>query len=212
MAKWTGTLILVFQPNEERAGGAQAMVDALAFMITSPFPDIVLGKVGLRKGPAMAAADSFKVIDPVTLAANVAVRLQGIVRECAVVTVGSLQAGQTENLMSLPTRQSFVSTSGRQTTFTREKLLKAIRRIIEKECEASGCEKKPLVEETTRFPLTLNDNEATANLSRTFGETFGQDFIPDVVTSNASEDVSILATSVQKPCCFWFFGGTDGEK
>lgn len=29
--------------------------------------------------------------------------------------------------------------------------------------------------------------------------------------SNASEDVSDLATSVNSPYCMWFFGGTDNE-
>ena len=239
LKKWAGTLILVFQPNEERAGGAQAMVDDGLYN-KIPIPDVVLGqhmmpmrtgRVGVRKGTMMAAADSFKVtlygrgghgsmphlcIDPVLLAANVVVRLQGIVsrevdpQECAVVTIGSLQAGQTENIIA---EEAVLRVNVRsQTTATRETVLKAIRRVVEKECEASGCEKKPLIEETTRFPLTPNDENVTSELSRTFEEAFRGDFNPDLVTSNGSEDVSILATSVGKPCCFWFFGGIDAEK
>ena len=239
MKEWAGTLILVFQPNEERAGGAQAMVnDGLYDKV--PLPDVVLGqhvmplgagKVGVREGTAMAAGDSFKVtlygrgghgsmphtcIDPVLLAANVVVRLQGIVsrevdpQESAVVTVGSLQAGQTENIIAA---EAILRLNVRtQTTATREKVLNAIRRIIEKECEASGCEKQPLIEETTRFPLTSNDAEVTNKLSMSFGDLFGENFIGDLPPYNASEDVSILATSVGKPCCFWFFGGTDAAK
>ena len=49
-------------------------------------------------------------------------------------------------------------------------------------------------------------------LTEAFKETFGGEFDPAVVTSNASEDVSDLATSVSKPYCFWFFGGVDGQK
>lgn len=237
--KWAGTLILVFQPNEERAGGAQAMVDDGLYE-KIPIPDVVLGqhvmplrtgKVGVRTGTMMAAADSFKVtlygrgghgsmphlcVDPVLLAANVVVRLQGIVsrevdpQDFAVVTVGSLQAGQTENIIAEEaTLRINVRT---QTTATRELVLKAITRVVEKECEASGCEKKPLVEETTRFPITPNDEDATLKLSANFKDAFGEDFIPDLVPSNASEDVSILASSVGRPCCFWFFGGVDANK
>ena len=237
--KWAGTLMLVFQPNEERAGGAQAMVDDGLYK-KIPIPDVVLGqhvmslrtgKVGVRTGTMMAAADSFKVtlygrgghgsmphlcVDPVLLAANVVVRLQGIVsrevdpQDSAVVTVGSLQAGQTENVIA---EEAVLRVNVRtQTTATREQVLKAIRRIVEKECEASGCEKKPLIEETTRFPLTPNDGTVTSKLSETFKNTFGEDFIADLVGSNASEDVSILATSVGRPCCFWFFGGVDASK
>lgn len=237
--KWAGTLLLVFQPNEERAGGARAMVDDGLYE-KIPIPDVVLGqhvmpirtgKVGVRTGTMMAAADSFKVtlygrgghgsmphlsLDPVLLAANVVVRLQGIVsrevdpQDVAVVTVGSLQAGQTENIIAA---EAILRVNVRtQTTATREHVLKAIRRVVESECEASGCEKKPLIEETTRFPLTPNDANITAKLSETFSDTFEKDFIPDLAASNASEDVSILATSVGKPCCFWFFGGVDADK
>ena len=239
LKRWAGTLILIFQPNEERAGGAQAMVDDGLYKKV-PVPDVVLGqhvmplgagKVGMREGTIMAAGDSFKVtlfgrgghgsmphicIDPVVLAANVVVRLQGIVsrevdpQESAVVTVGSIQAGQTENIIAA---EALLLLNVRtQKTATREKVLNAIRRIVEKECEASGCEKKPLIEETTRFPLTSNDAEVTKKLSTNFGDMFGENFIGDLAPYNASEDVSTLATSVGKPCCFWFFGGIDAEK
>jgi metal-dependent amidase/aminoacylase/carboxypeptidase family protein len=39
---WSGTLILVFQPAEERAGGAQAMVDG-GLYDKVPIPDVVVG-------------------------------------------------------------------------------------------------------------------------------------------------------------------------
>jgi metal-dependent amidase/aminoacylase/carboxypeptidase family protein len=40
--EWTGTLVLVFQPAEERAGGAQAMVDDGLYKIV-PEPDLAIG-------------------------------------------------------------------------------------------------------------------------------------------------------------------------
>ena len=235
---WAGTLVLVFQPAEERGRGAKAMVDHGLYNIV-PIPDVVLGqhvmafragKVGVRKGTMMAAADSFKItlfgrgghgsmphlcIDPVVLAANVVVRLQGIVarevdpQEFAVVTVGSLQAGDTENVIA--EKAVLMVDIRSQNEKTRGQILKAVERVVVKECEASGCEKKPLIEETRRFPLTLNDGEVTGKLSEAFSEVFGKEFIPDFAASNASEDVSVLATSVGKPCCFWFFGGTQPE-
>jgi metal-dependent amidase/aminoacylase/carboxypeptidase family protein len=39
---WSGTLILVFQPAEEKAGGAQAMVDG-GLYVKVPIPDVVVG-------------------------------------------------------------------------------------------------------------------------------------------------------------------------
>lgn len=159
--KWAGTLVVVFQPNEERGKGASAMVDGGLYEKV-PEPDVVLaqhvmplrtGKVAVKAGPMIAAADSFKVtvfgrgghgsmpqlcIDPVVLAANIVVRLQGIVarevdpQDAAVVTVGSLQAGQSENVIA---DQAILKVDIRtQKDETRDRVLKAIRRIIERVC------------------------------------------------------------------------------
>ena len=100
--QWKGTLIVLFQPNEERGGGANAMVKDGLYDIV-PVPDCVLGQhvmplpagnVGTRSGTIMTSSNRFKItlygrgghgsmphrlLDPVVLAANVVVRLQTIV-------------------------------------------------------------------------------------------------------------------------------------
>lgn len=67
--EWSGTLIVLFQPAEERGTGAKAMVDD-ALYDRIPVPDYVLGQhvmamragsVGIRVGTIMASADSMKV-------------------------------------------------------------------------------------------------------------------------------------------------------
>src|SRR5574340_592016 len=125
---WKGTLMAVFQPAEETAAGAQAMIDDGLFA-RFPKPDVVLGQhvmvgpagaIGGRSGAITSAADSFQIrlfgrgahgsmpqtsIDPVVMAASVVLRLQTIVArelapsEAAVVTVGALQAGTKENVI-----------------------------------------------------------------------------------------------------------------
>lgn len=238
-AAWRGTLIVLFQPNEERGGGAQAMVeDGLYDKI--PKPDVVLGQhvfpirtgsVASRPGTIMGASDRFKVtlygrgghgsmphttIDPVILAANVVQRLQSIVSreidpaESAVVTVASLQAGATENVIA---DQAVLRVDARfSTPATREKMLESIHRIIRAECDASNCPKPPLIEQTTHFPLTVNDESLASKVSSSFTSYFGSSHNPHSPMSNASEDVSVLATSIGKPCFFWFFGGVNEEK
>ena len=66
---WRGTLIVLFQPNEERGGGANAMVKGGLYDIV-PVPDYVLGqhvmamragKVGTRAGTIMTTSNRFKV-------------------------------------------------------------------------------------------------------------------------------------------------------
>ncbi|CAO1600060.1 MAG: hypothetical protein LQ349_000155 [Xanthoria aureola] len=235
---WSGTLIVLFQPNEERAGGAQAMVDD-GLYDKIPVPDIVLGQhvmprktgyVGFRIGNIMSEADSFKItlygrgghgsmphrtVDPVVMAVGVVTKLQTIVSrevdpdQFAVVTVGSLQAGQTENIIS--DRAEVRVNVRTQNHEVRNRVLASIRRIVKGECEASGATKEPLIEETTKFPLSVNDEAVTTEVHKSFEAFFGDRFDPNTPCSTASEDYSILGSSQGKPCCFWFFGGTDAK-
>src|SRR6266550_2196791 len=99
---WRGTIMAVFQPGEETAEGAQAMIDDGLFK-RFPKPDVVLGQhvmvgpsghLDWRKGVVTSAADSLQIrmfgrgahgsmpeasIDPVVMAASTVMRLQTIV-------------------------------------------------------------------------------------------------------------------------------------
>ena len=235
---WKGTLIVLFQPAEERAAGAKAMVeDGLYEKI--PVPDIVLGQhvmpyraghIGTRVGLMASAADSFKItlygrgghasqphrtIDPVVMAAQVVVRLQTIVsrevgpEDAVVVTVGSVQAGQTENIIS---DKAEIKVNVRTISAkTRERVLAAINRIVKAECEASGAPQEPSFEPTSMFPFTMNDKDVTEALKSPFAEHF-ESYDPHVDRLHGSEDFSILGTSQDRPCSFWVFGGVDPGK
>ncbi|KAI4116209.1 MAG: hypothetical protein LQ345_003333 [Seirophora villosa] len=236
---WAGILIVLFQPNEERGGGAQAMVDDGLYS-KIPIPDIVLGQhvmamkagdIGCRLGNIMSEADSFKItlfgrgghgsmphrtVDPVVMAAGVVMKLQTVVsrevdpNQFAVVTVGSLQAGQTENIIS--DRAEIRVNVRTQDGEVRHRILAAIRRIVKGECEASGAMDEPSIEVTTKFPLSVNDESIAKSVHDSFGSFFGNCFDPDIACSTASEDYSILGSSNGKPCCFWFFGGVDEKR
>ncbi|KAL2847524.1 metal-dependent amidase/aminoacylase/carboxypeptidase [Aspergillus pseudoustus] len=233
---WSGTLIILFQPNEERGAGAQAMVDD-GLYDKIPIPDYVLGQhvmrlragaIGSRSGTIMAACDSMKVtvfgrgghgslphftVDPALLAAHIVVRLQGIVSrevdpsDLAVVTVGSLQAGQAENIIA---DRAEIGLDFRTVKLeTREKVITAIKRIVEAECAASGSPKPPVFTPTRRFPPTNNDAGVAAVLAGSFADHFGDAFDPDTARTNVSEDFPTLATAINVPSCFWFLGGID---
>src|SRR5437879_771949 len=125
---WSGTFVAVFQPAEEVAGGATAMVkDGLRDQIPQPdvaFAQHVLafpaGAVGTQAGPLPSAGASIRITlhgkgahgsmphnsaDPVDLAALPALRLQTIVSretkagEFAVLTIGSSLAGTKSNII-----------------------------------------------------------------------------------------------------------------
>ena len=94
---WRGTIMAVYQPGEETAQGARAMIDDGLFD-RFPKPDVVLGQhvmvgpagaVAGRSGAITSAADSFKIIlfgrgahgsmpqasiDPVVMAASTVMR------------------------------------------------------------------------------------------------------------------------------------------
>lgn len=66
--EWTGTLILCFQPAEERAIGAQSMIDD-GLYDKVPKPDVVVGAhvmperagvIGTKHGLIASSADSFQ--------------------------------------------------------------------------------------------------------------------------------------------------------
>ena len=97
------------------------------------------------------------------------------------------------------------------TPATRDRVLAAIRRIIKAECEASNSPKEPLIEPTSRFPLTINDDDTASRLASSFSEYFGETLDPKTAPINGSEDVSILATSIDRPYNFWFFGDVDPD-
>ena len=162
---WSGTLMAVFQPGEETAQGARAMIDD-GLLKRFPKPDIVLGQhvmvgaagtVAGSSGPITSAADSLQIklfgrgahgsmpeasIDPVVMAAATVMRLQTIVSreiaamDAAVVTIGVLQAGTKENVIP---DEALIKLNVR--TFdagVRKHVLDAIARIANAEAERFG--------------------------------------------------------------------------
>ena len=130
-----GRVKLIFQPNEEGLGGAQAMIADGVF--EDPAIDIVLGyhnwppleagKVGYQTGAVFAASDFFDItlkgvsghaahphttVDTITAAAYFITQLQTIVsREISptdpvVVSIGQIEGGTTRNIIANEVRLS----------------------------------------------------------------------------------------------------------
>ncbi len=235
---WKGTLMAVFQPAEETAAGAQAMIDDGLFK-RFPKPDVVLGQhvmvgpagaVGGRTGTITSAADSFQIrlfgrgahgsmpqtsIDPVIMAAATVMRLQGIVAreiaptEAAVVTVGALQAGTKENVIP---DEAVIKLNVR--TFdeaVRRRVLAAITRIVNAEAAASGAPKPPEITPLDRYPWASNDPAATRKVVEAFRRHFPAEWIRETGPASASEDFGSFGTEWGVPSVFWFVGGTDPD-
>lgn len=97
---------------------------------------------------------------------------------------------------------------------TREKVLASMQRIIEAESHASNCPKAPVLTSTRTFPLLINDEAITAKLEKSFESHFPpapHGYDPKAPRLGGSEDFGELATAINKPSCFWTYGGVDPE-
>lgn len=163
---WSGTLILIGQPAEERIGGARAMVAdglytrfpkpdyALAFHVKAQLP---AGVVEVPLGIAYSSSDSIDItvrgvgghgaypqltIDPVLLASQIVVSLQSIRSrninplEGAVITVGAINGGIKHNI--IPDRVDLQLTVRSDSFEVREQLLDGIDRVVRGTAEAYG--------------------------------------------------------------------------
>jgi hippurate hydrolase len=228
----------VFQPAEETAAGAQAMIDDGLFR-RFPKPDVVLGQhvmvgpagvLGGRTGAITSAADSLQIrlfgrgahgsmpqasIDPVVMAAAVVLRLQTIVSreiaaaESAVVTVGALQAGTKENVIP---DEAIIKLNVR--TFdegVRKRVLAAIERIVNAEAAASGAPKAPEITPLDRYPRAVNDAVASKRVADAFRQHFSPERVHETGPASASEDFGSFGAEWSVASVFWFVGGTDPD-
>lgn len=233
---WRGTLMAVFQPGEETAEGAQAMIDDGLFK-RFPEPAVILGQhvmpgpagvLAGRTGAITSAADSLQIrlfgrgahgsmpqasIDPVVMAAATVLRLQTIVSrevaaaDAAVVTVGALQAGTKENVIP---DEAIIKLNVR--TFdegVRKHVLAAIERIVNAEAAASGSPRKPEITTLDHYPLNVNNAEAATRVADAFRQHFSAERVRATGPAPASEDFGSFGTEWHVPSVFWFVGGTD---
>jgi amidohydrolase len=235
---WRGTVMAVFQPAEETAEGAQAMIDDGLFE-RFPKPNVVLGQhvmvgpagsIGGRSGVITSAGDSFQIrlfgrgahgsmpqtsIDPVVMAAATVLRLQTIVSreiaptEAAVVTIGALQADTKENIIP---DEAIIKLNVR--TFdegVRKRVLAAIERIVNAEATASGAPKPPEITALDHYALVVNDADASQRVAAAFQEHFSPARVVETGPTSASEDFGSFGAEWHVPSVFWFIGGTDPE-
>ncbi|MCO1338703.1 amidohydrolase [Kocuria polaris] len=234
---WAGTIVLLFQPGEETAAGARAMVDD-GLWDKAPRPEAVLGQhvmplkagtIAISSGTAMAMADALRVtvhgkqshgsqpqhaIDPIVLASAMVTRLQTIVSreldplESAVVTIGTFHAGLKENI--IPDRAEFTLNIRTLTPPVREQVLAAVERIVNAEAAASGAP-APTIEKLYDFPENFNDPDAAARVRAALGQALGAENVRASGPLMGSEDFGHLGSAIGVPTVYWMFGGFDRD-
>ncbi len=214
---WSGTLMLIGQPAEERGGGARAMLNDGLFN-RFPKPDVAValhvahdlaaGKIGYRAGYALANVDSVDItmkgrgghgaapettVDPVILAAELVVSLQTIISreisplEPAVITVGSIHGGTKHNIIGSECRLQLTVRSYSENV--RKHLLSAIERKAR--AVATGARApEPEVVSSEGTPSLYNDDDVAARLAPVFESTLGKQNVVMAEPVMGGEDFS----------------------
>ena len=218
--QWSGTLVMVLQPGEERVLGAKAMLDDGLFT-RFPKPDFMVafhdaaalpaGQIGITPRYALANSSSVNITihgvgghgayphttkDPIVLGARIVDALQTLVSrennpfEPAVVTVGSFHAGTKNNIISDEAKLQLTVRS--YPAEVQEKLIAGIRRIVRGEAIAAGIteDKMPEVTVPESAPSTFNTDELGQRMRGVFAQHFGADRVVESKPIMASEDFS----------------------
>lgn len=233
--KLAGRVKFVFQPAEEIAGGALAMIQD--GVLQSPRPDVSiglhlwnnmpLGRLGVAEGPVMAGSSMFKVsitgrgghgaqpqmtVDPVVCAAQVITALQTIVSrnvnpsDTAVVSVTMVRAGDAHNV--IPQSAELTGTMRAFKTEVRDLVTQRMREIVDGVCTAMGCQSEFDIKHST-IPV-VNHPEVAAKLRPKFAEMVGTANLDLEARTMGGEDMAYLMDDI--PGMFFFVGSANEER
>jgi amidohydrolase len=234
--QFPGTVKLLFQPAEELPpGGAKPMIDAGVLedpKVDAAFglhidQDNPVGMVGMRPGPAMAAADRFTMvihgkgghgakpndtIDPIVIGAQIISALQTLVSrtidpaEEAVVTVGYFTAGKAFNV--IPDTAELGGTVRTFTPANRDLLERRIGEIASGIAQALGATVDYTY--TRGYPATVNHPEMAELVRQEAAKVVGEEGVHNPPLMMGAEDFSYFLEEV--PGAYWFVGSQNPER
>ncbi|MDG6941613.1 MAG: amidohydrolase [Nitrososphaerota archaeon] len=232
-----GTVKFLFQPAEEHGGRGGALPMIEDGVMLDPKVDYVFGlhidgdrkagEFGVRAGPVMAAPDTFKIriegrgghgsaphrtIDPVYIAANVILGLQGISARMVdpvrpfVITVGSVHSGTKENI--IPDYAVLEGTIRTLDEDTRRLAKRKVAGVVGGICRSFGGSAE--VEfEADAYPVTINDPRTTEQAVKIL-ETIRGTRVKRMEPILGGEDFSRFLQKA--PGMFYFLGAANPAK
>lgn len=230
----SGNLYFVFQPAEEGASGAGAMLKdgvldsvkpdaAIALHILTYWP---AGTLALCDGAAMASADKLEIIvtgkgghgaspqhtvDPVVAAAHIITGLQTLVSreapplEAAILSITMLRAGTAFNI--IPDTVEMTGTFRCFNPSLREKQMTSLERTVHGIAAALRCTAR--VKDDFITPALLNDPTVTAIARSVATEIVGADKVLAPQPLTGSEDAAFFWERV--PGCYAFLGAAPAD-
>lgn len=227
-----GRIKFLFQPAEEIAGGANAMVSDGA--LSDPRPDVTLGlhlwnnlpigTLGVADGPVMAGSSTFQIritgkgghaaaphmgIDPVVCAAHVITALQTIISrtldplDTGVVSVTTIHAGEAHNV--IPETAEMKGTIRYFKTEVRDMMERRMGEVIEHVCAGLGCVGALYMQHLT-LPVT-NHLEVAERCRETFSRLSGVTTLDTTIRTMGAEDVGMFMDDI--PGMYFFVGARD---
>ena len=230
-----GTVYFIFQPDEEKTQGAQAMIDDGLFEKFSidevyafhNLPGMELGHFATRAGTITASESLFKIelmgqgghsalphmgIDTITVGTQIITALQSIVSRKlnpamnGVVSVTKFESDGNENILP---GYSLISGDARALSPEANQIIeRSMRDIVEGTASAHGIDCK--FEYITRTNMTINTKEQAAIASKVAEDLFGEKRVDGNCDPKLfSEDFAQML--MVKPGCYVLIGnGVDG--
>ncbi|MDT8903945.1 M20 metallopeptidase family protein [Anaeroselena agilis] len=224
----SGTVRLIFQPSEEILpggslgmieGGALAGVDCI--IGAHLWPTAPLGKLHISRGRLMASADAFRIavhgkgghgsmphraVNPILIGTEIVAAVNAIVGcnidplEPVVLSVGSFQSGEAENI--IPDKASIKGTLRCFDGQLRYTVLDRIETICRHIGAANDAE--VTVEKVIGYPPLINHPAVAERVIAAGREALGADGVEEIPPALASEDFAHYLAKV--PGAFMFIG------
>lgn len=228
-----GEVRFAFQPAEEIVSGAKPMVEAgvldgvdsvVGLHLYSLMP---AGKVGVRPGPSMAAADAFTIelqgkgahaamphegVDTVLMAAQLTVALQSLVSretdpiQTAVITIATVTAGEGAHNI-IPETATLKGTLRTFDAGLREKLMRRIGELSEGIAAAMGG--RAAVTWLPGSPAVVNDPQMVERFRRVAQQVVGEASVLEVPPVMGGDDMSEFLN--RRPGVYFWLGAGDPD-
>jgi amidohydrolase len=227
-----GNVRFLFQSAEEVNAGADAMIEAGALEGVAEIfglhnlPTLAAGKAATRAGAMMGSVGRIELtvvgrgghgaipeqsIDPVVAASAIVMTLQTAVSreispfEPAVVTIGSIQAGEANNV--IPEQAVMTGTVRAFSEAVHDRLPEIIERIAANTAQAYRC--RATLKYTSQVPVLENDSRCNEFVHSTIQSQIGATHCSEAEPTLAGED---FAKYLQRlPGCFFWLGSGPTE-
>ncbi|MFN8418378.1 MAG: amidohydrolase [Anaerolineae bacterium] len=234
--KLHGRVKFVFQPAEEIAGGAKAMINDGALINPAPevslglhlWNDLPVGQVSITEGSAMAGSGTFTITikgrgahgaspdqgrDPIVCGSQIVSALQTIVSrnvsalDTAVISVTQFHSGSAFNV--IPSEATLNGTFRTYRPEVTQFVMKRMEEVARGIAAALDCSIDVSIEELT--PPLINNDESNRRVRDVFNKVGGDSLqLRNDVRTMGAEDMAVFLEKV--PGTFFFVGSANAER